>query len=155
MGPEKEYVVTIFIAIIAVLIITGGYASFSGLAVREDTLTVEMHKTMFKKSDVFDVTVKIKPVMFLAEESLMIYLDDKAVAVVALKKYLDDAGLDYGVDVKNLGENNQEIITLKDPVLVNLADHVSLEYMQPGTMHRVTVEFSMGDASAEGVFSVE
>lgn len=155
MGPEKEYVVTIFISIIAILIITGGYASFSGLAVREDTLEVEMHKTVFKRSDVFDVTVKIKPVMFMAEESIMVYLDDKAIAVIALKKYLDDNGLDYGVDVKNLGENNQEIITLREPLLVNLAEYVSVEYMQPGTMHRVTVELSVGEARAEGLFSVE
>jgi hypothetical protein len=85
----------------------------------------------------------------------MVYVDNKAVGVVAIKRYLDDNDLDYGSEVKNLGQNNVEIINLKDPLTVNLADHISLEYLHPGTMHILKVEFSRGDAVAEEVFKIK
>jgi hypothetical protein len=155
MRVEREYAATFIVAIIALLVIVGGYASFSGLAVYDEPLKIEIADNSFKQSDVFDVNVVVNPVTFMSDESIMVYVDNNAVGAIAIKQYLDDNGIEYGTEVKNLGQNNIEIMTLKDPLLVNLADHVSLEYLHPGTIHIIKVEFSRGDAVAENVFSIE
>ncbi len=154
MRVEREHIATAVVATIAVLVIVGGFASFSGLSVYHQPLTLELHKTEFRQGDVFDVNVVVNPVTFLADETIMVYLDGNAVAAIALKRYLDDNGIDYGSEVKNLGQNNAEIINLQAPLTVNLADYVSMEPMYPGTVHLLTVEFSRGDASAEEAFRI-
>ena len=155
MRTQRENIVTLIVASIAILVIVGGYASFTGLAAYDAPIRLEMEKSSFSQGDVFDANVVLNPVTFMADESLILYIDKKAVGVIALKQYLDDNSISYGVDVKNLGQNNAEIVNLKDPLSINLADYVSLEYMHPGTMHTVRVEFSRGDAAAEGVFGIE
>ncbi|MFC1741583.1 hypothetical protein ACFL3V_03540 [Nanoarchaeota archaeon] len=154
MLVEREHVVTVFMAVIVMLIILGGYASFSGLSVYQETLVIEMAKDSFSQGDVFDVTVVLNPVTLMSDDSLMIYVDGNAIGVVAIKKYLDENGIAYGSEFKNSGQNNIEIITMRDRLLVNLADHVSLEHMSPGSAHALMVELSKGEASAEGIFSV-
>jgi hypothetical protein len=154
MRTEREYVVTFIVATIAILIIVGGYASFSGLASYDAPLRIEMAKKTFSRGDVFDTTVVLNPVTFMADETLMVYVDGQAVGVVAIKKYLDDNRIDYGRDIKSLGRNSAEILNLKDPLKVNLADYVTLEYLGTGG-HSLRVEFSRGDAMAEEVFGIE
>ncbi|MBW2963944.1 hypothetical protein KY363_00655 [Candidatus Woesearchaeota archaeon] len=155
MGPEREYAVAVFVAVAAILIIVGGYASFSGLAVRADPLDIELYKGTFSQSDVFDANIVVNPATFLADESLVIYLDDKPSGIVALKQYLDENGYDYGSDAKNAGTNNVEIITMLSPFRVSLADYISLDKAQSGSTHKVRVEFSRGDAAAEATFAIE
>lgn len=155
MGAEREYAVAVFVGIIAILIIVGGYASFSGLAVRADPLSIELSKGTFKQSDVFDANIVVSPATFLADETLVIYMNDKASGVVALKKYLDENDYDYGTEVKNAGSNNVEIITMLSPFRVSLADYISLDQAQSGSTHRVRVEFSRGEVSADVAFAVE
>jgi len=154
LRAEREHIVTLIVAAIAMLVIFGGFASFSGLAVHNDPLVIVKAKGTFARGDVFDVAVQLAPVTFMADESIVLYLDDNVVGVIALKKYLDDNGVDYGTEIKNLGQNNQEILTLMNPVSINLADYVSLEMMAAGT-HTLRAEFSLGDAYAEDVFGVE
>ncbi|MBU2561533.1 MAG: hypothetical protein KKD17_04490 [Nanoarchaeota archaeon] len=151
---EREYYVTFIVATIAVLVIVGGFASFTGLSVQDDAISIEMSKESFRPSDVFDVTITLSPVTFMADESIMIYIDGSAVGAVAIKKYLDSNGIDYGREVKDPGQNNIQVINLKDRLRVNLADYVQLEYMRPGTKHILRVEFSRGDAAAEEVFNI-
>lgn len=155
MRAEREHYVTILVAVIAIVVIVGGFASFTGLSVQEEPIQIMMEKNTFKRGDVFDARVVLSPVTFLADESIMIYIDNKAVGAIALKKYLDDNNLEYGTEVKNLGQNNAEIITLMQPVTVSLADHMTLDRMHPGTTHILRVEFSRGDAVAEEVFGIE
>lgn len=155
MRAHREHFVTLIVAAIAVLVIVGGYASFTGLAAYDAPVRLDMVKRSFGQGDVFDVNVIVSPMTFMSDESILLYIDNKAVGVVALKQYLDDSGISYGVDVKNLGQNNVEIVNLKDPLSINLADYVSLEYMHPGTTHILKAEFSRGDALAEEVFGVE
>ena len=155
MRTQREHAVTLIIAAIAIIVIVGGYASFTGLAAYDAPLRLEMVKSSFNQGDVFDVNVIVNPVTFMSDESILLYIDNQAVGVVALRQYLDDNSISYGVDVKNLGQNNVEVINLKNPLSINLADHVSLEYMHPGTTHIMKVEFSRGDAVAEEVFGVE
>jgi hypothetical protein len=155
MRVEREHVATAVIAVIAVLVIVGGFASFSGLSVHEETLKIEMAKAVFRQSDVFDANVVVSPVTFMADESMMVYVDGRAVGVVALKQYLDDNGIDYGSEYKNLGQNNVEIVTLKNLLTIHLAEHVNLEHLRPGMTHSLRVEFSKGDAYADGSFVME
>lgn len=155
MRTEREHYVTIIVTVIAMVVIVGGFASFSGLSVYEDPIRIELEKSVFKNGDVFDTSVVLNPVTFMADDSLMVYIDGKALGVVALKKYLDDNSIEYGSEIKNLGQNNAEILTLKNPLSINLADYVSLEFLHPGTTHVIKVEFSKGDAVAEEVFRVE
>ncbi len=152
---EREHYVTVIVAVIALLVIFGGYASFSGLSVHEDPLVISMSSETFAQGDVFDVNVVVSPVQFLADESIMVYVDGNPVGVIVLKKYLDSNDIEYGSDVKNLGQNNAEIITLKNRVAVNLADYVSLENVPSGTAHTLLVEFSRGDATAQKGFWVK
>jgi hypothetical protein len=154
-GVEREYVATFIVAVVALLVIVGGYASFSGLAVYDEPIKIELAKTTFSQGDVFDADVVVNPVTFLADESIMVYIDNKVLGAIAIKKYLDDNGIEYGTEIKSLGQETTEIINLKDPLTVNLADFVSLEYMQPGTAHVLRVEFSRGDALAEALFRIE
>jgi hypothetical protein len=155
MRAQREHAVTLIIAAIAIIVIVGGYASFTGLAAYDAPLRLDMEKSSFSKGDVFDVNVIVNPVTFMSDESILLYIDNQAMGVVALRQYLDDNGISYGVDVKNLGQNNVEVLNLKDPLSINLADYVSLEYMHPGTTHIMKVEFSRGDAVAEEVFGIE
>ncbi len=155
MRTEREHYVTIVVAVIAVLVIVGGFASFTGLSVQEEPIRISMEKSSFRQGEVFDVNVLLSPVTFFADESIVIYLDNKAVGAIALRKYLDDNGLEYGTEVKNVGQNNIEIITLMQPVSVSLADFIPLDYMHPGTTHLLRVEFSRGDAAAEEAFRIE
>jgi hypothetical protein len=155
MRTEREYLVPVIVTMIAVLVIIGGYASFSGLAVYNAPITIETAKDAFRQSDVFDANVLVNPVTFLADESIMIYLDNNAVGAVAIKKYLDDNDIEYGSEFQNLGQNNIEVVNLRNPLQVNLADFITLEGMQPGTTHIIRVEFSRGDAVAEAVFNIE
>ncbi|MBW2971499.1 hypothetical protein KY359_00545 [Candidatus Woesearchaeota archaeon] len=152
---QREYYVTFIVAAIAIAVIVGGFASFTGLSVQADPLSIEMAKTAFRQSDVFDADVLLSPVTFMADESLMIYIDGKAVGVVALKRHLDQNSIEYGTEIKDLGQDNVQIINLREHLRVNLAEYVSLEYLQPGTVHLLRVEFSRGDALAEAVFSME
>ena len=154
MRTAREQYVTLIVAAIAVLVIIGGFASFTGLSAYDEPLRIEMEGDSFSQGDVFDADVVVNPVTFMADESLMIYVDGNAVGVVALKKYLDDNALDYGTEVKNLGQNNAEIITLSRPLSVSLADYISVAQMHPGTTHILRVEFSRGDAAAEEVFKI-
>jgi hypothetical protein len=154
MRTEREYVVTFIITTIAILIIVGGYASFSGLAAYDAPLRIENAKGTFARGDVFDVNIVLNPVTFMADESIVIYIDGQAVGVVAIKKYLDDNGIEYGRELKDIGQSNTEVLNLMDPLAVNLADYVPLEYVQQGT-HTIRAEFSRGDAMAETVFAVE
>jgi hypothetical protein len=153
MRTEREYAVTFIIATIAALVIIGGYASFSGLASYSEPLSIEMAEKTFARGDVFDVNVVLSPVTFMADESIVVYIDGQAVGVVAIKKYLDDNRIDYGRELKSLGQNNAEIINLKAPLKVNLADYVLLEYLGTGG-HSLRVEFSRGDAAAQEVFGI-
>lgn len=155
MRTEREHYVTIVVAIIAIVVIVGGFASFTGLSVQEEPIRISMEKNLFRQGEIFDVNVLLSPVTFFADESIVIYIDNKAVGAIALRKYLDDNGLEYGTEVKNLGQNNIEIITLMQPVSVSLADFITLDYMHPGTTHLLRVEFSRGDAVAEDVFRIE
>ena len=155
MRVEREHFVTVIIAAIAILVVVGGYASFSGLVAYEAPLNIEMNKKTFKQSDVFDVNVLVTPVTLLADDSIMVSVDNKAIGVIAIKKYLDDNNADYGKEIKNMGQNNLEIINLKNPLTVNLADFVSLDYLGPDTMHVLKVEFSNGEGGIEEVFGVE
>jgi len=155
MRTEREYLVPVIVTMIAVLVIIGGYASFSGLAVYDAPLAISMAKDTFRQSDVFDVNVLVNPVTFMADESIMIYLDNNAVGAVAIKKYLDDNDIEYGSEFQNLGQNNIEVVNLRNPLQVNLADFITLEGMQPGTTHIIRAEFSRGDAVAEAVFRIE
>lgn len=155
MRTEREHYVTMVVAVIALLVIFGGFASFTGLSVQEDSLMIEIAKSSFRNSDVFDAAILLSPVTFMADDSVMVYVDSEAIGVIALKKYLDDNELEYGTEVKNLGQNNMEIMTLKYPVKISLADFLDLEYMRSGTTHILRVEFSKGDAFAEEVFRVE
>lgn len=155
MRVEREYIATFIVAMVAILVIVGGYASFSGLAVQDDPLSIEMEKSTFKQSDVFDVDIVVNPVTFMSDETIMVYVDNEVIGAIAIKKYLDQTGQDYGTEIKNLGMNNEEIITLRDPLTVSLADLLSLEGLHPGTTHLLRVEFSRGDAVAEDVFKVE
>jgi len=151
---EREQYVTVIIAAIAVLVIVGGYASFSGLAVQSDPLVIMMQKDSFSQGEVFDAELVLNPVQFLADESIVVYVDSNPVGVIALKKYLDDNSIEYGSDIKNLGESNAEIITLKHNLRVHLSDYVSLERVPAGTSHTLRAEFSRGDAVAQDVFVV-
>ena len=154
MRLEKEFLVPFVIALIAILIIAGGYASFSGLATYEQPISIEMNKAAFLQSNVFDVNVVVSPMTFLADESIMAYVDGNLAGVVALKKYLDENMIDYGLEYKNLGQNNVQIMNLQSSLKINLADLVSLESLSAGT-HTVSVEFSRGDAKAESSFNVQ
>ncbi|MFH1064643.1 MAG: hypothetical protein V1729_06175 [Candidatus Woesearchaeota archaeon] len=154
MEVEREHIATFVVATIAVLVIVGGFASFSGLSVYDQPLKLELQKTEFMQGDVFDANVVVNPVTFMADETIMVYIDGNAVAAIALKRYLDDNDIDYGSEVKNLGQNNVEIINLQGPLTVNLADYVSMEPMYPGTVHILSVEFSQGDAAAQESFRV-
>lgn len=152
---EREYYVTFIVATIAVLFIVGGFASFTGLSVQDEAISIAMAKESFRPSDVFDVTLILNPVTFMADESIIIYIDSNAVGAVAIKKYLDDNGIEYGREVKDAGQNSIQVINLRDRLMINLADHVQLEYMRPGTKHILRAEFSRGDAAADAVFNVE
>ncbi len=152
---EREHYVTVIVAVAAILMIVGGYASFTGLATQSEPLALSVEKDAFRQGDVFDVNVNVGPVTFMSDESIIIYVDDTAVGVIAVKKYLDSNSIEYGTEVKNLGRNNVEIINLKEPLTINLADYVSLEYLRPGTTHILKAEFSRGDASAEEIFRME
>ncbi|MBW2966895.1 hypothetical protein KY362_00255 [Candidatus Woesearchaeota archaeon] len=155
MAIEREHLIALFLCAVAILVIVGGYASFSGLATAAQPLQIEMVQKTFSKSDVFDVNVIVNPVTLLADESLMIYLDNEAVGVIALKQYLDTNGIEYGTEIKNLGQNSAEIINLKSSTRISLADHISTEFMYPGTTHILRVELSQGEAVAEDAFGVE
>ena len=155
MRTEREQYVTLIVTVIAMVVIVGGFASFSGLSVYEDPIRIESAKSSFRNSDVFDISVVLNPVTFMADDSLVVYVDGKALGVVALKNYLNDNGIEYGVEIKNLGQNNVEILTLKNPLSISMADYVSLEFLHPGMTHVIKVEFSKGDAFAEEVFRVE
>jgi hypothetical protein len=155
MRGGRELIVPIVVTLIAVLVIVGGYASFSGLATYSTPLSIEMAKKAFKRGDVFDANILVNPVTLLADESIMIYVDNNAVGAVAIKRYLDDNRIEYGTEFQNLGQNSAEVMNLKNPLQVNLADFITLEGTLPGTTHVLKVEFSRGDASAEEVFSIE
>jgi hypothetical protein len=154
MRTEKEYLVTFIVTLVAVLVIVGGYASFSGLATYDAPISIGLAKDSFRQSDVFDADIVLRPVTFMADESLMVYVDNSAVGVVAIKKYLDDNKIEYGTEYQNAGQNNIEVLNLRDPLRVNLADFIKLEAMVPGTTHILRVEFSRGDAVAEEVFKI-
>jgi len=154
METKGEFVVTVLIAIIALLVIVGGFASFSGLATYAPPITVEMAKQQFRQGDVFDVTTTVNPTTLLAEESMTIYVDGNLAGVVAIKKYLNDNKIDYGSEFKNVGANNIEVITLQNRLIINLADLVSPESLSVGD-HILRVELSGGDASAETAFKIE
>jgi len=154
MFVEREQIVTLLVALTAIIVILGGYASFSGLAAYDSPVSIEMQKSTFKQSDVFDVNVVLNPVTFMSDESIMIYIDNEAVGAVAIKKYLDENMIEYGTETKSVGANSIEIMNLKYPIKINLADHISPEYLHPGTVHMITIEFSRGDSSAEGTFNI-
>lgn len=154
LRSERENYVTVIVSVIAILVIVGGYASFTGMAVEQDPLVIVMLDDEFRQSDVFDVDVVLNPVQFLADETVVVYLNNNPVGVIALKKYLDDNDIDYGTSVKNVGQNNVEVITLRNPLMINLADYVSLENFPADSSHVLRVEFSRGDAGAEEIFIV-
>ncbi len=154
MLVERETFVALFISLVAILVVVGGFASFTGLSVHEAPLVLNFHKASFSRGDVFDVSVDLSPATFLQDESLVIYVDEVPVSVVALQKYLDDNQIDYGLDFENAGKNNIKVMTLKNKLSVNLADFVSLDDLQPGS-HSLKVSLSQGDASADGNFILE
>jgi len=154
METKGEFVVTVLISIIALLVIVGGFASFSGLATYAPPITIETAKQQFRQGDVFDVTTTINPTTLLADESMTVYVDGNLAGVVAIKKYLDDNKIDYGSEIKNLGENNIKVINMQNKLTINLADLVSPESISIGE-HILRVELSGGDASAETAFKIE
>ncbi len=154
MLVEREHIVTIIVAVIALLAIVGGYASFSGLSVYEQPVQLELTKSSFAQSDIFDANILLNPVTFLHDESIMIYFDNEPIGVVAIKKYLDDNRIEYGTEYQNLGTNNIQIMNLEHQLKISLADYITLESVQTGS-HTVRVELSKGDASADAIFSVK
>jgi hypothetical protein len=154
MRAEKEFIVPFIVTVIAILVIVGGYASFSGLATYDTPISVEMGKAAFQQGEVFDVNAIVSPMTLLADETLMVYVDGNLAGVVALKKYLDDNRIDYGLEYKNLGQNNVQIMNMQSSLRINLADLVSLESLARGE-HILSVELSRGDARAEATFNIE
>ena len=150
MIVPREHVVTITIAVIAVLFIIGGYASMSGLSTYEAPLRIEMTRATYSQGDVFDANVNVGAVTMMSDESVMVYVDGVLSGAIVLKQYFDDNRVDYGTDYRS----NIEIMSTLDPIMINLADHVSLETLKPGP-HIVRVEFSRSDAVAESEFKVK
>lgn len=138
---EREKTVTLIVSAIALIAIFGGFASFSGLSVHNPDIEINDAGNLL-----------INPVTFLAEESIVVYVDDEAVGVIALKKYLDDHGLEYGSEVRNSGQNNIEIITLRESLVVDISDMIG--GLETGT-YVLKAEFSLGDGVASGAFVVE
>ena len=151
---HKEQIASLVVAIIAVLVIVGGYASFSGLASYDPPLKLEMAKKSFLAGDVFDANLVVSPVTLMSDESIIIYLDNIAVGAIAVKRYLNDNGIDFGTQNENAGRNNIDIINLKHKLSINLADYVNLDSVLPGGTHKIRAEFSRGNAVAEEVFFV-
>jgi len=154
MQTKGEYLVSIFLAIIALLVIVGGYASFSGLATYNPPISIEMAKQAYLRSDVFDVNAAMSPATILADETMTVYMDNNLAGVVAIKKYLDENRIEYASEYRNAGENNIQVINLKDKLAINMADLIALDSLNAG-QHTVRVELSIGDASAEQAFSVQ
>ena len=70
MRTQREHIVSLIVAVIAILVIVGGYAAFTGLSVYEEPLMILMAENSFRQSDVFDVSVVVNPVTFMADESI-------------------------------------------------------------------------------------
>ncbi|NQU79439.1 hypothetical protein HQ545_06755 [Candidatus Woesearchaeota archaeon] len=150
MKVEREHIATVIIATAAVLIIVGGFASFSGLAVHAEPLTIEMYKTEFRQGEPLQAVLIISPVTFLSDESIVLYIDNNPVGAIPLKKYIDDKEIEYGLEIKNAGNNNIELINLKNPLSIQLDEFI------PSPMagnHIIRAEFSRGDALAEKGFT--
>ena len=154
MHVMREHMVTVTIAVIAILFVVGGFASMSGLSTYDELISIDVVKDSFSRGDVFDVSVGIGLMTVMADETLMIYIDDAPAGAVILKKYFDENRVRYGVDVRTVGTNSIEVISTLEPMRVNLADYVLLDSMASGS-HLLKVEFSRGDAGAEAVFVVE
>jgi hypothetical protein len=154
MAQQRENLVTLFVAAVAILVIIGGYASFSGLASYESPLKIELSKESYSQSDVFDANVLLTPVTLFSDETIMIYIDGRAIGVIAIKKYLDDNRIEYGTETKDAGKTTVEIINMKSRLKVNLADYVTLDSLGLEE-HTVRVEFSKGEAFSEKSFRIE
>lgn len=153
MRPQKEHIVTILLAIVAILVIIGGYASFSGLAVNTDPLMIDMSRDSFRQSDVFDVNIILNPITFISEETVVIYLDNSVIAALPLRQYVEDNSLSYTIETRELGSGSVTLLALNEPAIISLADVISLESLQKKS-HLLRVEFSVGDVSAAKTFGV-
>ncbi len=153
MHVEREAIVSLFIALVAVIVIIGGFASFTGLAVHSEDLKIDFSRTDFESGAVFDAVLTIAPVTMLAEESVVIYVDESFGSVIAIKKYLDDNSIPYGLEYQNAGSNNIQMITLESPLKIPLADFVSLQGLEPGT-HSIKISLSEGDATVQKSFVI-
>ena len=154
MLVERETIVSLFIAAVAILAIISGFSAFTGLAVHSDALTLDLHKTSYHADDIFDADAILRPATFLKEESLVIYLDGDVFSVVSLQKYLDDNGLEYGLEYQNAGSNNIQVINLMEKLSLDLSSFVLLDKLTPG-IHTMTISLSEGDASVSDSFSLE
>jgi hypothetical protein len=153
MMPQREYFVTILLAVVAVLVIVGGYASFNGLAVNTDPLLIDMPRDSFRQSDIFDVNIILNPITFISEETVVIYLDNSVIAAIPLRQYVEDNSLSYTVETRELGGSSVTLLTLNEPAIISLSEVVSLESLQKKS-HLIRVEFSVGDVTAAETFEV-
>jgi len=72
MLAQRETMVSLFIAAVAILVVIGGFASFSGLAAYSGTLSLDFSKSSFSGTDAFDVDLIIEPVTLMADESAVV-----------------------------------------------------------------------------------